>query len=346
MFYSTSGRLIHAEKRFFEHYGDVVRIAPDELAFATAEAWKDIYSHRTHGAKSFQKDPMLYNVPPNGTRNLIQAFDSDHARMRRLLSHAFSDKALREQEPLVQSYVDLLMHKLHAQSGPVDMVSWFNWTTFDILGDLSFGAPFGCLEGSSYKPWVRMIFKNIKANVYINVLKHFRILKIFSRLLTPASLIQARNDHQSLSTAKIEARLSADVDRPDFTSYILRHNDEKGMSRGEMHSNASLLILAGSETTATLLSGLTYYLLKNADVHRKLVGEVRSSFKSEDVITIAEVLELPYLNAVLEEGLRMYPPVPASLSRRVPEGGATISGRFVPEYVSYHDTFFMPRVDM
>ena len=277
---------------------------------------------------------MFYNVPPNGTRNLIQSFDDDHTRMRRLLAHAFSDKALREQEPLIQSYVDLLINKLHAQSSPINMVSWYNWTTFDIIGDLSFGSPFGCLEGGVYHPWVSLMFNNIKANVFLNVPKHFPILKGIKKLFTPASLIKARNDNLLLSSEKVGARLESGVGRPDFLSFILRHNDEKGMTRSEIDSNAALLILAGSETTATLLSGCTYHLLKNPDIYQKLVKEIRSSFKNESDITISAVLNLPYLNAVLEESLRIYPPVPNALSRRVPEGGATINGQYVAEGVS------------
>ena len=338
---TISGRLHHTIKKLHIQYGDAVRVAPDEVIFASAQAWKDIYGHRSHGTKSFQKDMMLYNVPPNGTRNLLQTSDSDHSRIRRLLAHAFSDKALREQEPLIQSYVDLLIAKLRTQPGPVDMVAWYNWATFDIIGDLSFGSPFGCLEDSVYKPWVRMVFENVKASVFINVSKHFPVMKIFAKWFTPPTLMASRVNMLALGTEKVSARLGANADRPDFISFILRHNDEKGMSRSEIDSNAALLILAGSETTATLLSGCTYYLLKNPDVYRKLVEEVRGSFKNEEDITISEALTLPYLNAVLEESLRIYPPVPTSLSRRVPDGGATVNGQYVEAGVSPSTLLFL-----
>lgn len=98
-------------------------------------------------------------------------------------------------------------------------------------------------------------------------------------------------------------------------------------------SHAELLIVAGSETTATLLSGATYLLLKNPKVLARLTQEVRSAFKSEDEICISSAAQLTYLNACIEESFRSYPPVPIGLPRIVPEGGKTFSGQYVPEGV-------------
>ena len=62
--------------------------------------------------------------------------DADHSRMRRVLNHAFSEKAMREQEPLIQEYVNLLMRSLHeaAVNGPLNIVSWYELVAFDIVG--------------------------------------------------------------------------------------------------------------------------------------------------------------------------------------------------------------------
>jgi cytochrome P450 len=113
-------------------------------------------------------------------------------------------------------------------------------------------------------------------------------------------------------------------------SYILRANEEKGMTPEEIESNVQFLIVAGSETTATLLSGATFYLLKNPVVLQKLQDEIRTSLSNEQDINLLSVMRLPYLNAVLEESLRMYPPVPATFPRTTPVGGAIVCGRFVP----------------
>lgn len=74
---------------------------------------------------------------PNQAESVLNARkDADHSRMRRVLAHAFSEKAMREQEPLIQGYVNLLMKSLHkaAEKGPLNMVSWYEFVTFDIIG--------------------------------------------------------------------------------------------------------------------------------------------------------------------------------------------------------------------
>jgi cytochrome P450 len=98
--------------------------------------------------------------------------------------------------------------------------------------------------------------------------------------------------------------------------------------------NASLLIIAGSETTATTLSGATYMLLTHPEILQKVKDEVRLSFSSEAEIDLLSVQKLSYMMAVLQEALRMYPPVPAAIPRKAQPGGDTICGQYVPENVS------------
>jgi cytochrome P450 len=99
--------------------------------------------------------------------------------------------------------------------------------------------------------------------------------------------------------------------------------------------NAQLIIVAGSETTATLMSGALYLFATHPEVMQKLTEEVRSAFNSEEEIKLTSVNHLNYMLACLNEALRMYPPVPIGLPRVVPKGGHTIAGHWVPEDVSY-----------
>ena len=102
------------------------------------------------------------------------------------------------------------------------------------------------------------------------------------------------------------------------------------MNIHELRETAAALIVGGSETTATLLSAVTYYLLKNHSVYQKLVSEIREAFQSQDQITFTGVTNLKYLLAVLDEGLRIFPPAPSGQQRFTPRQGHTIAGGFVP----------------
>jgi cytochrome P450 len=89
-------------------------------------------------------------------------------------------------------------------------------------------------------------------------------------------------------------------------------------------------MIAGTETTATALAGVTYYLLQSPSCLARLTSEIRSEFSSMDDITFEQLARLPYLHAVLQEGLRLYPPVPVTLPRITPQGGIAIAGEWVP----------------
>ncbi|KAI9706381.1 MAG: hypothetical protein M1836_003386 [Candelina mexicana] len=327
------GRLTHWVKELHDKYdSDVVRITPNDLSFINDSAWKDLYGHRP-GHKPFQKDMFVYFPAPNGINSLLTANDSDHSRMRRLLSHAFSEKALKESQPLVQSYVDVLISQLRGQirgpaQGKVDFTKWYNWTSFDIIGDLTFGESFDCLKDSQYHPWVRKLYDGIKAMTLASGLRRYPLLEKVLSVFIPKR--DARQKHFDLVSDKLERRIKLGAERPDFISHILRHNDEKGLTRPELEANASLLIVAGSETTSTLLCGTTFHLMKNREALGKVTDEVRQAFRTQNEITLQSVSRLRYMLAVLDEGSRMYPAAHSGQPRRVPGGGDMVAGHWLP----------------
>lgn len=87
---------------------------------------------------------------------------------------------------------------------------------------------------------------------------------------------------------------------------------------------------AGSDTNATLLCGCLYYTMRHRTIWNRLADEIRSSFTNESELTFLSLQKLTFLNAVIEEALRLYVVVPSTFSRRTPREGATIAGKFVP----------------
>ena len=292
------------------------------------------------GHKHFEKDLAVVGKPPNGVDSLITAKHSDHSRMRRTLDHAFSVKAFREQEPTVVAYVDRLISRLHDQingpsQGKVDVLRWYNWMSFDVIGDLAFGESFKCLEDERYHPWVQMVFANLQGLAYMSACNRFPVFRYLLPLLVPKSIKRQIADHTAFTVETISRRMELGTDRADFMTPILKANDtEKGLSIEEIHSNASLFIIAGSETSATISSGATYFLLKHPAVMVKLKDEIHGAFATGAEINVQTVANLPYLLAVLNETLRMYPTALTGQPCVVPEGGDTICGYWVPANVS------------
>lgn len=109
------------------------------------------------------------------------------------------------------------------------------------------------------------------------------------------------------------------------------------MSYEELLGTCRVFLVAGSETTATLLSGAIFYLLRTPTSMEKLKREIRESFPTVGDITVRGLTSssrLPYLEAVIQESFRCYPPVPSTLPRITGSDGAIIDGRYVPPGVS------------
>jgi cytochrome P450 len=108
------------------------------------------------------------------------------------------------------------------------------------------------------------------------------------------------------------------------------------MSLDELHSTAQLLMTAGTDTSAIGLSGTLYYLLANPDCLAKVTHEVRSAFSSMDDVTYESLARQKYLDAALQEGMRLYPPVPTGPPRITPMPGWSICGHWIPGGVNVH----------
>ncbi|OJJ42281.1 hypothetical protein ASPZODRAFT_155391 [Penicilliopsis zonata CBS 506.65] len=338
--YWTITGVLHARIReLHDLYGPVVRLRPNALTYRTPEAWTDIYGYRKHGALPFSKDPEFFTPTAPGSSHMVNASEADHARQKKLLAHAFSDRSLREQEALIVGYIDLFIERLQEYADSrqdVNIEKWLNFLTFDIIGDLAFGEPFGCLQGSEYHPWVATVFQSIKTGACMRAMAIYPpLLKVFCTFM-PSSFTQKRVAHYQMSKDKVSRRLATETARPDIISYIQRYNedDERGMLRAEIETNAAIIIQAGSETTATALAACLFYLLKHPVWLARVREEVRGSFKDGESITFSAVSVLPGVNAVIEESLRLFPPAPAIGPRVVPAGGAMVDGGFVPGGIS------------
>ncbi|KAF6220920.1 hypothetical protein HO133_002600 [Letharia lupina] len=336
-----AGTTVENTVKLHEKYGEMVRISPNEVSFISAEtAFPDIYGFRTgklKGHLNMAKDPVWYVKPENGAPAILQANDEDHSRGRRVLAHAFSERALMAQEPLLQRYVGQLVDGLKevtsASNDAVDMVRWYNWTTFDVIADLMFGESFGCLQDLSTHKYVALLFESLTSLRMIYVLTYYPWLKYFGNFVIDNKILQKRKDYLAWISSQVKKRTERDTVRPDFMTHILANNGSKGtaLSQKEIDSNAGLMITAGSETTATVLSGATWLLLTNPNVMQKVKDEIRSKFESYDDITLSRVNEIPYTIAFLSEALRLFPPIPVGFARRVAKGDAFVSGYFVPE---------------
>ena len=152
--------LVHSALTTTNYAGPIFRYAPDYIVINNADSARAIYS----GPKTnVRKAPMYKFLHDNNATGSSSVIDKTvHARKRHIISQGFSDAALRDLEPYIianiEQWCDLLDTNSNGQkteagqwSEAKDMSRWANYLTFDVLGDLCFGKPFGLLTSAAQR---------------------------------------------------------------------------------------------------------------------------------------------------------------------------------------------------
>ncbi|KAI0181795.1 benzoate 4-monooxygenase cytochrome P450 [Hypoxylon sp. FL1284] len=324
-----------------EKYGPIVRVGPDEVSCAGPSDFKEVYGPRYGKGGPLARDPRNAMTKDTfGVPSMFHADVQEHAVIRRQLNPAFSEKASREQEPLVMRYIDSLIQKLRDASTrgePVDLEKYTMWATFDIQGDLVFGEDiFKCIEKEQWHPWISISMTYFTSGVYMQALNDISpwALWMWLRFFTPKSIVDAQTYHLRKTLELVDKRMATGkTDHPDYMSFIASENKAGEMpTKEQMYANAQMLVMAGSETVATASATTVFLLLKNPHTMDRAKQEIRSTFASVQDITATAVTQLPYLMAVIDESMRIWPPVATSFNpRAVSSGGCTVDGYFIPE---------------
>ena len=215
--------------------------------------------------------------------------------------------------------------------------------------DLAYGEELhGLAEGKS-NMWIDNIENLMKLMPILVLVTISPLLSKALQFVAGPKIRKSQAKHRAASEAMTMKRINRkkQADRGDFMDYMMRSRGEKHeMTDAELVSNCDLLMIAGSETTASLLSGATYWLLKTPCALKKVTHEVRSMFERDEDIKFKEAsAKLPYMLACLDEALRIFPSIPLSLSRQtLPGAPTTIAGMMIPENVTtYLHSFLLTR---
>jgi len=260
---SLAGRAAFHAHELHERYGPIVRLTPNHLSFTDVRAWREIYGHRIpprpsttttsttttttlNGISSSNpqtddiaspsldenpKSPIYYGFFPEITPSIIEAPRDLHALLRKAISHGFSERALRSQESRIQRYVDFLMLRLrqNARKGTakLDIVDWYNWAAFDIIGDLVFAESFGCLERQEYHPFVRLIVGTIQGGMLLVALNYLGlgwITMLFWRLGVSKLVYELRAGLRGKIQRRVD--LGKEGEREDLFEGLMKHRED------------------------------------------------------------------------------------------------------------------------
>ena len=255
--------------KLHQQYGEYVRVGPNLLSIADPDIVEI-----THETKSRFKKSTWYDVgQPLTTLHQMRDQQLHDKRRKGWWEKAFVMKSVRQYEPTVVNYADLLVKQLKARAGQVvDSTEWINFFTFDVMGKLSFGRSFDNLEKGESHWFVHLIHENgapVGAFGTVNWLLHLAV-NIPAALNPMVKMLD-------YSEKCVDERIASNPSEPDVMAHILEAGnffDDPKTEKLLLTGDARLLIIAGSDTTATTLAFAMYYLSKYPSIMKKLRDEM------------------------------------------------------------------------
>ncbi|KAL5511173.1 hypothetical protein ACEPAH_4388 [Sanghuangporus vaninii] len=357
MFHASNGKQYVFFKELHDKYGSFVRVGPNEVSVADVEAIPPIL-----GLDGMRRGPLwIAQCKPGTTPNIGSLRSVDlHDERRKLWNRGFTTAALKELQIAVEERVLELVEELSKRVSPrsekkessLDLAHWLSSFAYDIMGDMVFGGGFSLMRQGDENE-VRSVFNDYMK--VIGIIEH--ISWIVGLLHKSAAVPEKQRRFQEFVAQRYEMRKNQDATKRDLFHYIT-NEDEMEVSRDQGINDVLVAIGAGADTTSTALGGLFFYLLSNPSVFYRLRKELDSEFPigEGEPFDAVKLASLPYLNAVINETLRLQPAVPTSLQRCPLEGsgGKMVAGRFVPEstalyvppYILHRDSrYFSPFPD-
>ncbi|KAH8822585.1 cytochrome P450 [Flagelloscypha sp. PMI_526] len=322
-------------------YGDFVRTGPRELSIARASAVPVIYGHQTACTKATWYG-LYTNDPEYAALNGLRV-PSEHKRRRRAWDRALSTTALQNFEPRIAEKTKILVDELTARSKsgrPLNMADWTWALIFDIMGDIGLGKSLGAIENGAPIPAMEGIREVMGTlGIFATAPWLVRILQVI-----PVSLWAAIPGAQAGyihffkycagQLSEKQSKVQRGMEPEDILSYLITaqwEGDKSAPPATALPEDARLLIIAGSDTSATLICNALYYLLRNPKYLNQVTAMLDAAFPNGgDDWTPAQVQDLPMLDDIMHETLRLAPPTPEALTRITPPEGLMIDDVYIP----------------
>ncbi|CZR62527.1 related to pisatin demethylase (cytochrome P450) [Phialocephala subalpina] len=247
-----------------------------------------------HGTVAANGSNAFVRLEP-GIDNIVSQRDGklhNSLRAKMALSHSGKDNDHLE-ETIDQHLLGTKYLSAGTKYRPVDFSSKAQYFTLDVITDIAFGKPFG----------------NLAADEDLH--HYIELMELGGNIAQ--EIFAERFDHER-------------KERRDMLRSFIRH----GLTQREVDQVVVLQVVAGFDTTAGVLRATMLYIVSNPRVYSRIGSEIATTLISTPV-TDSEARRMPYLQAVIKEGLRIHPPAAGLRFREVPASGDTLSGYFVPE---------------
>ncbi|EOO00516.1 putative cytochrome p450 protein [Phaeoacremonium minimum UCRPA7] len=317
-----------------QKYGPVARIGPNDLITDDPDLMKHMLNVRTGYRRSDWYHGMRLN--PHMDNVLSMRDDDKHNELRAKMAAGYSGREVEGLEKKIDqtilNLINLFDSKYVSVNKPFDLGRKAQFFTLDVISTVAYGQPFGFLEtDTDVYEYIKTTEENVPTIIVTTVLPWLMEL-LKSPLLK--SLLPSEKDRlglgkiMAIAKEKAAERFGPDKKvQKDMLGSFVAH----GLTEQEAQSEILVQVLAGSDTTATAIRATMLYIMTSPRVVNALRAEIASTKRSTPIISDAEARGMPYLQAVIKEGLRIFPPVTGLMTKDVPKGGDTFKGMYFPE---------------
>jgi len=305
-----------------KEYGNVLRVPT-----AFGGSWimvldvKAIHYMVSTNADNFQRPArarQMFQKTLGG--GILASEGEDHKRLRKAMSPGFSPSSIRYFTSLfleiAQKAKNHWLQKIELEGRDeiiIDVEPWLNDISFDSMGQAGFAHSFNAVDGS--KPLVEQLFNTFGGSKFAMLIRLFKVFlrdAPLMRWLPIGSLLTDRTTQAMTDIAREvmrddDAKLEAQDGRRSLIASILKE-ENRMLSEDEVIAEMNTLILSAYQTTSTALTWCFHELSVNPLIQAKLREELQQ-FPGLTPQHLEN--ELPYLDAVVKESLRLHPTIPA-----------------------------------
>jgi len=291
----------------------------------------DIYASQVKNRELFTKT----NFQDIGDKELGFSWETDpekHRAVAKIVHPAFAARFLALQEPALHEHVDFFivrMREYGTGENGVELNKWLDWLALDMSADLTYSRELNQVRDMKSSTLLNLLQTINFLGTIIQITKKFPLLTPLTVLFLPPSLIRSLPAILKFNRHMVKDRLAIQgkTKHPDFFQQLC---PDKGPIGSENFLGAVIgqVMIAGYDPMVNLFYASIYYLLKEPSTLQILIQEIRQHFRAYEDINNNSLVTLSYLQAVVQESLRLYTSVSFGQPRRSP--GAMVDGNFIP----------------
>ncbi|KAJ4390875.1 hypothetical protein N0V93_004474 [Gnomoniopsis smithogilvyi] len=339
---TTSGRLAWIYEDLPAKYGHLVRVGPNLLLTDDLAQLRKMSAARSPYGKDGDYKATIRHPDHH---NMLSTTDlGEHDDIKSRLAGPYGGRETLAMEPIVDEILQSLIRhiRVHASTAdkttdsvPIDFSTVVNYFTEDVITRIAFGREFGCLESNSdvhgLLAAMNAAMKAYTIPISIPWLRDLvsgdTFMKYFGPKMTDKSGVGTMM--RIARDAVIERYQPGAPDEKDLLGAFIR----SGLEPGPCMSEVMIAMIAGNDTTAAAIRMTMLCLMTNPRVYSKFKSVVQEAVQNgtaSNPIRFEEAKKMPYVQAVIYEGLRMRPPGPVMFGKVVPPQGDIIDGKFIP----------------